>query len=440
VRCIAVINQKGGCGKTTTAINLAAAFAELGQKTLLVDMDPQSHCALGLAVPEQQVDFTIGDGMMAAGNGRLDAAELVWQVSSRLDLAPSTVALAGIERQLADAPDKDLRLSKVLSRLADRYDLCIIDCPPAVGLLTFNALRAAGEVIIPVETGYFALKGAMKQATTLRVIGERCGHHVTQHILATMYDVRTRMAREILRDLQRHFGTCVLPVPIHYNSKLREAVSFGQPIHEYDPASRGAQDFERLARYLLAHPPRRAQMSSASAGTAADDEGSAEPAQAAPAPAPVNSRAAELVQRAKALAERTTALQQRLADDPDVKAAQSDELREQQPVSDPAAKLQLEEKLARLYGVRVTPQGALFVQPANGSQQIAIAGDFNDWSDSATPMRRNERLNVWECCLPLKPGRYRYRLIVDGRWSSDPHNQAVETNPFGELNSVVQVN
>lgn len=489
MRSLAVINQKGGCGKTTTSINLAAALAELGQRVLLVDTDPQAHCALGLAVPEQQVEWHIGDAMLAPDAARIDPDHLVWQINGRLDLAPSTVALASIERRLADAPDRDLRLARVLGRLAGRYDVCIVDCPPSIGLLTFNALRACREVIIPVETGYFALKGAAKQVATIRVMAEQCGHEVKIHVLPNMYDVRLRMGREIVADLGRRFGDAVLPVPIHYNSKLKEAVSFGQPICEYDPASRGAQDYERLARHLLAHPPtaraateaaaaqpladpRQAMASNTSAveqaldavgraargeraptppsrrehppvkaAAAPADRRSHRPAEApadAPAAAPA-SRAAELVQRARALAARTRQLTGRMATTQprgshDAHAADG-------PVNQRSveARQKLNDRLAKLYGVRTTGQGTLFVQPANGARRLAIAGDFNDWRPEATPLRPNRDLGVFEACVDLPPGRYRYRLVVDDHWTTDPHNRYVETNPFGELNNIVEV-
>ncbi len=149
MRTIAIINQKGGCGKTTASINLAATLAAKGQRTLLVDMDPQSHCAMGLAVPEAQLDRSIADLLRVGLDGSLGVADITWQISRHLDLAPSTIALAGIEQQLAGASDKDRRLVQVLSTAANRYDFCIVDCPPSIGLLTFNALRAADEVAHP---------------------------------------------------------------------------------------------------------------------------------------------------------------------------------------------------------------------------------------------------------------------------------------------------
>jgi len=499
VRTFAVINQKGGCGKTTTAINLASSFAELGRKTLLVDLDPQGHCALGLAVPESQLESTIYDAM-AAGDKPFDLTDTLWQISTNLDLAPASVALASLEQQLTSAADRDLRLAKVLRQAESEYDLCIIDCPPSIGLLTFNALRAAGEVIIPVETGYFALSGSMRQATTLQVLADRCGHNVCFHVLPTMYDVRTRMAREIVNELRKHFGERVLTVPIHFSTKLKEAASFGQPISEYDPAARANQDYERLARHLLAVTPRpnpvatenlneqsiqritdtamgkpaapqpsQAQPTGAQSATAIAEQirrQATTPSRkddpdatvdAFPAVQPVaaqqrpksdapsaaergNGRVADLVQRARALSQRTAAMQQRMASDPEV--SKLDTQRSAPAVNPEKAdpKRTLDQKLQALYGAHVTAQGTLFVQPhRKDCQHVSIAGDFNEWSDVATPLQFNRKLNVWQTCLPLPPGRYRYRLVVDGKWSSDPHNRYVETNPFGELNNIVEV-
>lgn len=448
MRTFAVINQKGGCGKTTTSINLAAAFAQLDQRVLLVDMDPQSHCALGLAVPEDQIDAHIGQALLNP-EIKYQPGELVWQISSTLELIPSTVALAKVERKLAGEPDRDLRLAKLLHRRAERYDICIIDCSPSIGLLTFNALRAADEVIIPVETSYFALKGAGKQLATIKVMAEQCGHAVHTHVLANMYDVRLRMARELMEELQKQFGQAVVPVPIHYNTKLKEAVSFGQPIVEYDPACRAAQDYERLARHLLANVPARPNRlpsitemhcNSATVDAAARalhklrDHRAAVAAGASAQPARPTDRAAELVQRARALAARASRLEERFAVDPELTDAVE---KAQKP--DPAKQPKLSEKLAQLYGVRQTAQGTLFVQPLNGARRLAIAGDFNGWSPQATPFKRNEQLDVWEACIPLKPGKYHYRLVADEKWMNDPHNTRIESNPFGQVNNVVEV-
>ncbi|MEM7627467.1 MAG: AAA family ATPase [Planctomycetota bacterium] len=537
MRTIAIINQKGGCGKTTTSINLAAVLALKGHRTLLVDMDPQSHCALGLAVPESQIERSTADLLKHGLDGTMSVGDVTWQISRGLDLAPSSMGLAMMEQQLAAAPDKDRRLVQVLSTVQDKYDYCIVDCPPSIGLLTFNALRAADEVLIPVETGYFAMQGSVRQEKTIDLLVRRVGHRVRFRVLPTMYDVRTKLAREILAELKKHFGERVLPLVINFNSKLKEAASFGQPITEYDAASRGMQDFEELATWLVNNPPAAAVAVSpegeAAAGASAENGSvtqvagpAATTAAGGDAPIQVNewpsrreapvlgqtpavttvtptntgnpalSRAAELVERARALSAKTADLAERFKDDPDHAALQhpvapppaerppapatalADHLTQiasppeaaPQPATDapnggntlvptptppavtaaPPAET-LEEKLAKLYGVRHTSRGVLFVQPAATAEGdadqgasdhaggLAIAGDFNNWNPSQTPMTRDENLGVWRACVNVPPGRYRYRLVRNGQWVQDPFNRTVESNPFGELNNIIEI-
>ena len=502
MRTIAIINQKGGCGKTTVAINLAAVLAAGGHRTLLVDMDPQSHCALGLAVPSSRIDHCLAHVLRAGMDGTIGIADIIWQVSRHFDLAPSSIALAGIEQELAGAPDRDRRLAQVLAPVADRYDFCVIDCPPSIGLITFNALRACDEVLIPVETGYFALQGAIKQQATLEMLARRINHVVRAKVLATMYDVRTKLAREILGELRRQFGQTLLPVVVNFNAKLKEAASFGQPITEYDPASRGMQDFEELATWLLANPPAApVEADDTALPAAAGSQGPVATPAPVPSPAqaatgnPALSRAAELVERARALAARTAALSARLSHDPDIRrelgpghapatpgngngtaqppglatpirqtvptSASIEPLMPAAPLSRSRGVLTLDtspgdddaidrgplsatinvqnEKVRKLYGVRATPGGLVFVQPANlRAREVAIAGDFNGWDPRRTPLTRNEGLDVWQAVVRVPPGRYRYRLVLDGQWVQDPYNTYVESNPFGELNNVIE--
>ena len=417
MRTIATINQKGGCGKTTVSINLAAVLAARGSRTVLVDMDPQSHCALGLAVPETQIERSVYD-MIRAQDGSVAWDDIVWQISRNLDLIPSTMALAGLEQELANSNDKDRRLMQVLGPIGEQYDFCIIDCPPSIGLLTFNALRAAGEVIIPVETGYFALQGSIKQEATVQMLAQRVGHQVRFNVLATMYDVRTKLAREILTQLRRQFGQKMLPVVVHFNSKLKESASFGQPITEYAPACRGVQDFNKLAAWLLANPPQSPDR------TPATDKGDG---------AMVN-RAAELVERARALAARTEPLA-RLGTRPDPPRNQVSA-----PTTATAGSARISGNGASRFGVHATPNGLLFVQPANGrTNSIHIAADFNDWSPKATPLEPDRSGGIFRNCVQVAPGRYRYRLVVDGQWSQDPYNSDVEANPYGDLNNIVEI-
>ena len=471
VRTIAIINQKGGCGKTTCSINLAAALADKGKRTLLVDMDPQSHCALGLAVPEAQIRLSTAELLRAGLDGSVAVPDAVWQIARNFDLIPSSMALAAIEAQLQHAPDKDRRLAQLLSTVDEQYDFCVIDCPPSIGLLTFNALRAAAEVIVPVETGYFSMKGAMKQHRTIEMLARRAGHDVRFNVLATMYDVRTKLAREILAEIKRHFAEQILPVVINFNAKLKEAASFGQPITEYDATSRGMKDFEDLVAWLLANPPATADETTA----------------AAAGQNPAMSRAAELVERARMLSAKSAQLSAKLANDADVTAedfapAPTPQTTETPaPIASPIDHLapapatpassaipappttpaepaepaptvtvaaastppgpesELSQRIAELYGVRKTARGLLFVQPLNGARSVAIAGDFNGWNPEQTKLAADDNLKVWQTLVTVPPGRYRYRLVVDGQWVKDPYNQTVETNPFGELNNVIEV-
>ncbi|HPS56305.1 MAG TPA: ParA family protein, partial [Sedimentisphaerales bacterium] len=258
MRTIAVVNQKGGCGKTTVSINLSSALAELGHKTLLIDMDPQSHCAVGLAVPEEQVEQSIYDVLISnSRNEPIRLSEILWQISDNLELAPASIDLSAFEQQMTGIIDREMCLRNVLEHVKSTYDYVIIDCPPAVGLLTFNALRAASDVIVPVETGYFALHGLSKQLETLNILCQRCDHSINVNVLASMYDIRTKMAREILSELRANFADKMFKTTVNFNTKIKEASSFGQPICEYDPASKGQMDFEMLAQEILQYETKK---------------------------------------------------------------------------------------------------------------------------------------------------------------------------------------
>ena len=252
MRTVAVVNQKGGCGKTTVSINLASALAELGKKVLLLDMDPQSHCAVGLAVPEEQIEQSIYDVLISKSrNEPMRLTEILWQIGERLELAPASIDLSAFEQQMAGIAERESCLKNVLDNVQGEYDFAVIDCPPAVSLLTFNALRAATDVVVPVETGYFALHGLSKQLETLSILCKRCQQEVSVRVLASMYDIRTKMAREILAELRSHFSDRMFKTVVNFNTKIKEAASFGQPINEYDPASKGQQDFRNLAQEVI---------------------------------------------------------------------------------------------------------------------------------------------------------------------------------------------
>ncbi len=478
MRIIAVINQKGGCGKTTTSINLAACLARLGQKTLLLDFDPQGHCGVGLAVPEDQIERTIYDALIEPSDGKpCKLSEVTWQIASDFDLAPANIKLSAFEQIFAGRPGREDRLLRALDGVRGIYDWVVIDCPPSVGLLTFNALRASDEVLVPVETGFFSLHGLTKMMETLELLKERCNKDILIRVLPTLYDTRTKLAREVLQELRARFRDYLMESVVNFNTKLKEAASFGQPITEYDPGSRGYKDFVNLARELMGHRPvevepaisdqrlsrpaelvqrarQLAQLTNYQFGRGTVKPATA-PAPATPAPAraepptgpmpmvqPVaeNPGFAALAEFAQSTAS-PLAFSRRQVDDAAFGELEmlDNEPEHAAPSRAPAIPAKTtEQKIEEFYGVRQIGNEVIFAVKFAEAQKVLIAGDFNNWTPITTPMTRSTD-GRWQMRLPLAKGRYRYRLVVDGKWMTDPNNTFVETNQFGELNNVVEV-
>jgi len=482
VRTITIANQKGGCGKTTVAINLAASIAREARRVLLVDLDPQGHCALGMAVPEEQIDLSILDCLLGRIEGQpIELSRITWQIAPNLDLAPAKASLAGLEPRLGDRQDAETLLRDLLEADGKRYDYCVVDCPPHLGMLMKNGLRAANEVVIPVDTGYFSLHGLTRQLTTIEQISERNGVKPVMRILPNQYDVRTKLAREILAELRNRFKGLVYETIVNFNTKLKEGASFGQPITEFAPTSMGARDFEKLARELIAAEPPRvptpemlqhmerlardAERLLATTTTLIDSR-RIPTAIVPPVDVPaIPERTVEVATARVApatAAKPMTPVQPAVPRQPTVRPVQTSIPLTTAPLTLglPAEPLmpmvvpdvpiktsmpqpastheEIERKIEAIYGVRQESDVVIFRSHRPEAGEIQIAGDFNDWMPHTTPMRRLPD-GDFEARLKLPRGRYRYRLVVDGRWSHDLFNPEIETNEYGELNSVVEI-
>lgn len=251
MRIIAVANQKGGCGKTTTAINLSSSLSLKGQKVLLIDCDPQSHATMGLNINPSNLEKNMYHVMTPGGNGFLGIEDIVVSIKDNLDLAPSSVILSAVEQELSGVEGRENRFLQAILAIKQPYNYIIIDCPPSIGLLCFNALRACKEVIIPIDMSLFSLRGVAKLVEIIILLKDKLGHDITSRALITMYDYRTRYSKRVLEKVKEEFGSNVFETVIRYNIRLRETVDYGVPIGDYDKHAIGHKDYESLAEEII---------------------------------------------------------------------------------------------------------------------------------------------------------------------------------------------
>lgn len=356
MRSIAVVNQKGGCGKTTTAINLASYLADFGKRVVLVDCDPQSHASIGLGIDTDDIDRSTYDLLMDPVVGIADVAHTV---TDNLDVVPANVILTAVEQQLSGRPDRENKLRWKLDAVTDDYEFAIVDCPPSVGLLTFNAIVACGEAMIVMEPSYFSLHGAHKVLETIGLVREQLGMPKRVRVLLTMFDRRTRFSKDFLREAQVRFGREMFRTVIRRTVRFREAANWGVAISHLSKSCGGSRDYRELAREVLAD------------GEAANAE------------------------EFRAVAESATS------------------------ILEPG----MDEWILAQPGPHFVKDGVLFSVVAPEANGVELVGSFNGWDRShGIGLTRNGN-GVWHATLDLAPGKHVYKYVIDGVWTPDPANE-----------------
>ncbi|MCX7926980.1 MAG: AAA family ATPase [Candidatus Omnitrophica bacterium] len=372
MKIIAVANQKGGCGKTTTAINLSAAFAANGKKVLMIDLDPQAHATLGLNVNSELSMYNV---LSKLTHRQSKLEDIIKKVDDNFFIAPSSIVLSALEQELAGEIGRESRLWETLTNIKPEYDYIIIDCPPNLGLLTVNAIRATDEIIVPVEASRFALEGLGQLIDIINLIRDRLNHVVNFKILVVNFDSRLRHSFTMLEKIKSTFRHKIFSTIIHVNVKLKEAQNNGTHIFAYDKYCRGAKDYFSLCREILTL-----------------EKGEIGP----------------------------------IAAKPWRKTTKQEELKEKMEQI-------LKEQLPKFKVVEVSL--SLFAPEA---QKVYVAGDFNNWRVDEESLMKKEN-GIWKTTLSLVPGRYRYRFVKDGEWLEDPSNANKAINPYGQMDSLLEI-
>ena len=248
-RVIAIINQKGGVGKSTTAVNLSAALGQENKKVLLIDFDPQGNSTSGFGIEKEELDACIYDALL----NDYDFESLIHETESKkVFVVPATIQLAGAEIELVSAMARETRLKELIDHVKDEFDFILIDCPPSLGLLTINALTAADSVLIPIQCEYYALEGVTKLLESMKMVKSRLNKELdTYGVLMTMYDSRTSLSNQVVDEVQSYFGEKMFKTLIPRTVKISEAPSFGMPVIEYAPNNKGSKAYINLAKEVI---------------------------------------------------------------------------------------------------------------------------------------------------------------------------------------------
>jgi chromosome partitioning protein len=358
MRIISVTNQKGGCGKTTTAVNLAASLAMSNRKVLLIDLDPQAHATLGLNVKS---DVSIYNVLSKMTSSRASLENIIQPLGVNFDIAPSSLVLSTLEQELAGEIGRESRLWETLNTFKGTYDYILIDCPPNLGILTVNAIRASQEIIVPVEASRFSLEGLSQLTSIIELINDRLNHLVKSRVLVTNFDSRLRHSFTMLEKIKKSFKDTLYSTIIHVNVKLKEAQNSGTHIFNFDKYCRGAKDYYSLGREIVTQ-------------------------------------------------EQATTVSMALKKE---------------------MKQIIKEHLPKMSEI-------VFSLSAPDAGEIYVAGEFNNWAVDETSRMTIEN-GVWKKRLTLPVGRYRYRFVIDGKWVEDTNNPVKEENPYGTMDSLLNV-
>lgn len=389
MRIIAIANQKGGCGKTTTAINLASALGRNGRRVLLLDLDPQAHASLGLNVESQDSIYNVISKLTPR---KLRLENIIKRIENSFDIVPSNILVGTLEQELADEIGRELKLSEVIATVKENYDYILIDCAPSLGILTVNALRASDELIIPVETSRFSIQGVEHLLDIVNLVRDRLNHAIQCRVLITMFDSRLRHSFAMLEIFRQKFSGLLFDTIVHTNVKLKESAVLGQTVAVYDKYSRGTKDYFTLSKEIIC--AEKKQPSAAET-----------PASQPPVPAPAAARVDNKVFSEKVVpvfSEKMGTLIKQEAKD-----------------------------VQQLFPVR-------FSYDAAAAKSVFVTGSFNDWSLD-DHCRLTPANGKWEAVIALKPGVYKYQFIVDGVWKEDSRNPNKERNSFGDINSLIEV-
>lgn len=375
MRIISITNQKGGCGKTTTALNLAAALSTNNRKVLLIDLDPQAHATLGLNI---KADLTIYNVLSKLTVRKAVLKDIIQNIDENFDIAPSGIILSTLEQELAGEIGRESRLWETLNSFSrnngipqdavrGNYDYILIDCPPNLGILTINAIRACNEIIIPVEASRFSLEGMSQLISIVNLVRDRLNHNVNPKVLVVNFDSRLRHSFQMLERIKSDFKEKLFGNIIHVNVKLKEAQNQGTHIFNFDKYCRGAKDYFSLSREIIMQEK-------------------APPAATAQTPA--------------------VTLEKKM----------NEILKEELP------------RLKEIVFSTVSPQ----------AKEVYLVGDFNNWKldDRSLMQQQNGK---WEKKINLINGRYRYRFVIDGVWTEDNTNPNKEVNPYGSVDSLIEV-